>query len=300
MFSLGKDVTIRGPLQKATDPPLVIWPLPIEEDGSTYFQLNNTAEWLCRFLTGTRAKMRPLGRHDFLEVIDQALKGLVTVSMPVVNSSKRKKIKLQQQKNALAAKPTLVQVCTHPGSTESTTLKVFRRKGRVYAELTDETLQWLYTYCSHGPTKGKRVTESKSREASQNEVSCRLGVTYSRTESCYICRGPLSLKRFRVRQTDASGQLLGAALFKQMLSSQRQAANAEMERQKIVDAGDGVPTEIVDAGDGVPTEIVDAGDGVPTASATSAHSCSEPSNSQRAGSDVSAAASESLDMDPFA
>ena len=290
MFSVGKDVTIRGPLQKATDPPLVIWPLPIEEDGSTYFQLNNTAEWLCRFLTGTRAKMRPLGRHDFLEVIDQALKGLVTVSMPVVNSSKRKKIKLQQQKNALAAKPTLVQVCTHPGSTESTTLKVFRRKGRVYAEFTDETLQWLYTYCSHGPTKGKRVTESKSREASQNEVSCRLGVTYSRTESCYICRGPLSLKRFRVRQTDASGQLLGAALFKQMLSSQRQAANAEMERQK----------KVVAAGDGVPTEIVDAGDGVPTASATSAHSCSEPSNSQRAGSDVSAAASESLDMDPFA
>ena len=173
----------------------------------------------------------------------------------------------------MAAKPTLVQVCTHPGSTESTTLKVFRRKGRVYSELTDETLQWLYTYCSHGPTKGKRVTESKSREVSQNEVSCRVGVTYSRTESCYICRGPLSLKRFRVRQTDASGQLLGAALFKQMLSSQRQAANAEMERQK----------KVVAAGDGVPTEIVDAGDGVPTASATSAHSCSEPSNSQRAG-----------------
>ena len=228
MISLGQHVTIRGPHQKEHDAPLVVWPPPISENGELFFLLCNSSEWLCRFITGKRAGLKPLGRIDHIDAIDAALTAHVSHDVTLgSNHNRRFKKHLCDRKNKAAAKPVELSVPTYPDSENTTEVMIMRRQGRYYARLTHGTLEWVYNYCSGGPTKPKRMLPEP-----EDTGHSAMGVTYSRTESCYICRGPLCIKRFRVQTADANGELLGPELYRQMLASQRDAANREMERQK--------------------------------------------------------------------
>lgn len=150
---VGENITLRGPHQKASDPPLLVWPPPITEDGGTYIQISNTSEWLCRFVSGRRPATRPLGRHSHLQALDAALADTIAEGVAVRQNSQRAKKKMSELKNKVAARPRELQVRTRPDGEETTTLKVFRRNGRFYAEFTETTLNWLFHFCAEEPRK---------------------------------------------------------------------------------------------------------------------------------------------------
>ena len=252
MISVEQHVTIRGPHQKANEAPLVVWPPPISENDQLFFQLCNSSEWLCRFVTGKRKALKPLGRNDHIEAIDAALTAHVSQDITLGSMADRRfKKSLSDRKNKAAAKPLELSVPTYPESADTTEVMVIRKQGRYYARLTHETLEWIYTYCSGGPTKPKRLLPQQ-----EDIGNSAMGVTYSRTESCYICRGPWSIKRFRVQTADARGELLGPELYRQMLASQREAANREMDRQrKVMEFGDGAVENFDDIEDMVSVSV---------------------------------------------
>ena len=254
MISVEEHVAIRGPHQKESDAPLLVWPPPITEDGDLYFQLSNSSEWLCRFVTGKRSALKPLGRNDHIQAIDAALTSHVSKDMALGSVADRRfKKNLTERKNKTAAKPVELSVSTYPDSAGTTEVTVIRKQGRLYARLSQETLEWIYIYCSGGPTKPKRVLPQGA-----DTGNSAMGVIYSRTESCYICRGPLSVKRFRVQTADARGELLSPELYKQMLSDQREAANLEMQRQKkVMEFGDAAVGISIDT-EGMSSACVDS------------------------------------------
>ena len=236
-LQVSKGTTVLDPKQKMGASPLLVWPPPEVVDGVSFCVFSQTSDWLCRFLTGMRATLRPLARSDLFDVVKSAFDRATEVDGGVAPSqhlglSTRKPKKSKKQR--LTTQVVDVEV---PGSgaepgegaTASVLLKGLRRsRGVLLLEFSQKSLVWMSEYVSHSSDRPKR---SLQRHGSIQK-SPEIGVFYSRSDESWVCRGPLSTRKFKVQRTAQDGSALGLSCFRACMEKQRVAAQSEMSQQR--------------------------------------------------------------------
>ncbi len=265
-------LTVTGPRCQASSPALLIWPEPLVVDDKPFILFSPGCEWLCRFLTGQRAGERPLSRQTIFEVVREALQGGERAEEPTQPSEELGLGSTTRQggkrRRGVGAKVVRVTLPKGPGSAETVTLQGFTKRGRSYLELSGPVLAWMYEWCDSEVKRPKRPSARNELDASS--VCPR--VFFSRSECCWICRGPLGSKKFKVARTTASGCPLDASAFRRLMQEQKEAAEREMqEQQRRAIAGVGPAAgrgESQEERHNSSQELQDSGDVVPTDSST--------------------------------
>ena len=162
-IEIGHGMTIRGPRSSSDSAPLLVWPPPIEgTDGKLYFRVSTTSDWLCRFLTGVRVGVRPLGRFQCWDILKAAmfqaeqdaasLKQSVTSGIADTTTGKRRKVKRCSEND-----PLEIHVPKSPTNGELTILSAVRKHRCVHLELGQASFSWLLAWCEGQASKPKRT-----------------------------------------------------------------------------------------------------------------------------------------------
>ena len=236
-LQVGSGTTVLGPKQKVGAPPLLVWPPPEEVDGVSCFLFNQTSEWLCRFLTGERPALRPLARLDLFDVVKSAFDKATVVDGGGAPSQQLglsiRKPKKSDKRRLLTQVVDLEVPGSGAGPGEGAAalvpLKGLRRsRGVLLLEFSHKSLVWMSEFVSHSSGRPKRALQRHESIQKSPDIN----VFYSRSDESWVCRGPLSTRKFKVQRTAQDGSALGVSCFRAYMDKQRLAAQSEMTKQR--------------------------------------------------------------------